>query len=166
MKIVCSYCKKDMGEREPRNDARYSHGICPDCFAYNMAQIDAIVLDEKTGNLDKPVVVLNEEMRLLACNRKAEQVLGKQRRHLVGLKGGEFLDCTRSWQIEGCGRSPECRDCMIRKTFTNTRDDGAKRERIPALLHTTENGAPVIRNLLISAEKLEDRVQLRIDKIS
>ncbi len=31
MKIVCAWCKKSMGEKEPLNDGRISHGICPEC---------------------------------------------------------------------------------------------------------------------------------------
>ena len=31
MKIVCSGCKIDLGEKEPKEDSRESHTICPKC---------------------------------------------------------------------------------------------------------------------------------------
>ena len=31
MKVICSWCGKDLGEKEPFVDNRVSHGICEDC---------------------------------------------------------------------------------------------------------------------------------------
>jgi len=31
MKIICAWCKKSLGEKEPIDDKRISHGICDDC---------------------------------------------------------------------------------------------------------------------------------------
>jgi len=31
MKIVCAWCKKELGEKEPLDDPRISHGICEEC---------------------------------------------------------------------------------------------------------------------------------------
>jgi len=31
MKVICSWCDKDLGEKEPLADTRVSHGICEDC---------------------------------------------------------------------------------------------------------------------------------------
>lgn len=31
MLIFCSWCKKFMGEKEPKWDKIISHGLCPDC---------------------------------------------------------------------------------------------------------------------------------------
>ena len=32
MKIVCAWCKKNMGEKEPLDDEGITHTICPDCL--------------------------------------------------------------------------------------------------------------------------------------
>lgn len=39
MKIQCSWCKKDMGEKAPLEDLRTSHGQCPECQAEMMEEI-------------------------------------------------------------------------------------------------------------------------------
>lgn len=31
MKIICAWCKKEMGEKEPLSDPRITHSICDDC---------------------------------------------------------------------------------------------------------------------------------------
>ena len=33
MKVVCAWCKKDLGEKEPLKDKSITHGICPECEA-------------------------------------------------------------------------------------------------------------------------------------
>lgn len=32
MKIICAWCKKDMGEKPPLDDERVTHTICPECI--------------------------------------------------------------------------------------------------------------------------------------
>ena len=31
MRIICAWCKKPMGEKEPINDNRITHAICEEC---------------------------------------------------------------------------------------------------------------------------------------
>jgi len=33
MRIVCAWCGKELGEKEPLEDKRITHGICPECLA-------------------------------------------------------------------------------------------------------------------------------------
>lgn len=42
MKIVCAWCQKDMGEREPFDDPITSHGICPACFEIEIKEIHSL----------------------------------------------------------------------------------------------------------------------------
>ena len=39
MTVICSWCKKDLGEKEPMDDRRISHGMCPDCFEKQKEEI-------------------------------------------------------------------------------------------------------------------------------
>lgn len=32
MKVVCAWCGKDMGEKEPFDDESTTHGMCPECY--------------------------------------------------------------------------------------------------------------------------------------
>ncbi len=31
MKVICAWCKKDMGEKEPLNDPKITHSVCDNC---------------------------------------------------------------------------------------------------------------------------------------
>ena len=31
MFVVCAWCGKNLGQKEPLSDKRTSHGMCPDC---------------------------------------------------------------------------------------------------------------------------------------
>lgn len=32
MTTVCAWCLRDMGEKEPLEDTRITHSICPSCY--------------------------------------------------------------------------------------------------------------------------------------
>ena len=32
MRIVCAWCGKEMGQKEPLEDTGVTHAICPECF--------------------------------------------------------------------------------------------------------------------------------------
>ncbi|MFH1931039.1 MAG: hypothetical protein ABIN18_05560 [Pseudomonadota bacterium] len=44
MKVICCYCKKDLGDKAPFEDNRVSHGACDECANQQMA----IIADLKT----------------------------------------------------------------------------------------------------------------------
>ena len=46
MKIRCSWCKKDLGEKAPYEDNRVSHGICAACRTNLMKGMRHEPLDE------------------------------------------------------------------------------------------------------------------------
>lgn len=33
MKVVCAWCKKDLGEKEPLEEKTVSHGMCEECYS-------------------------------------------------------------------------------------------------------------------------------------
>lgn len=41
MTIFCSWCKKFMGEKEPKEDKSITHGICPECMKWQNELLDA-----------------------------------------------------------------------------------------------------------------------------
>ena len=52
---VCAWCKKILGEKEPLDDPTVTHGICDECLAEKMTQLDAWckeIVEEKEGDDD------------------------------------------------------------------------------------------------------------------
>ena len=46
MKVLCAWCKKDLGEKSPLENKSISHAICSECEARMEAQTDAIEIEE------------------------------------------------------------------------------------------------------------------------
>jgi len=40
MRLVCYICKILYGIKEPLNDNRETHGLCPECFKLEMAKLE------------------------------------------------------------------------------------------------------------------------------
>lgn len=40
MKIVCAWCQKDLGEKEPTADPSVSHGICEECSKEMLEEVE------------------------------------------------------------------------------------------------------------------------------
>ncbi len=47
MKIFCSWCGKKIGEKEPLEDRRTSHGVCPVCAVGIRAEAFRLVEEAK-----------------------------------------------------------------------------------------------------------------------
>ncbi len=39
MQVICSYCNKDLGEKEPLGNKKISHGACKQCAQKELAEI-------------------------------------------------------------------------------------------------------------------------------
>ena len=39
MVVMCSWCKKVLGEKEPFENKNITHGLCDKCFAKQMSEI-------------------------------------------------------------------------------------------------------------------------------
>ena len=105
MKIICSYCRMEMGEKEPLNDPGPTHGICLKCHEYFSEQWKGIDLPEYLEHFDFPIVVVNQDVRIVAYNHPfAKKFLdGEERTN--GLLAGEFMECKYARLPEGCGKT-------------------------------------------------------------
>jgi PAS domain-containing protein len=64
-----------------------------------------------------PVFVVDEDVCILECNAAAVKLLGKSKQFLIGKRCGEALNCSHAREVpEGCGHSPDCSGCVVRKS--------------------------------------------------
>lgn len=83
-------------------------------------------------------------------NQATLDFLGKSKAELVGQLCGELFNCTNALEKEGCGRSPSCAHCPIRRSVKHTLKNGTDLKNVEGqfvLLHGTETK---ITHLLIS----------------
>ena len=85
---------------EPTADERYLRTV-----------LDAIPL---------PVLVVDDDVRILDANREALRLLGDEPEIILRRRGGEVLHCIYAQQaLDGCGTSDVCPDCTIRRAVNS-----------------------------------------------
>jgi PAS domain-containing protein len=167
MKIACSYCRKDMGEKEPLESSDTTHSICDACRAYYEQQWEGMTWRDYLEGIDRPAVILDRETRLRACNAAAEKMLGRKCEDIRGLLGGEFMECRWARLPEGCGETVHCAACAIRRTVTDTLATGQAHENVPAILSRLAPSGPTDVKLSVSTSLTADglvRIVVEHDK--
>jgi hypothetical protein len=142
MRVVCSYCRIFM-RNEPSAGYGVSHGMCPECDAYFERLWGGMALNEYLEELPHPVVLMNEQARVVAANSRAEGLVGCPARELRGLLGGEALACTYSRLPEGCGKTEHCRECTIRNSVEQVHRTGVAVHDVTAYLNTADGRMPL-----------------------
>ena len=134
MRVVCSYCRKDMGTKPPLADASLSHGMCQDCGEHFGALWGGMSWSRYLDRFDYPVILVEGEGRFVGVNEAAGAMLGRTPEEVIGLLGGEAMECVHSRLPEGCGRTEHCATCTIRNTVSRTHRTGQAVSRVPATL--------------------------------
>lgn len=138
MHILCSNCQKSIGIQSHHTDPDLGPILCPECGDLFIAEYGGVSLSEHLDQFDEPILVFNEDVRVVACNRKGRQAVEVPGFRPFGLLSGEFLDCRNASLGEGCGETPYCDQCPIRNTVKQTLETGKSMENVPA--HFTGSG--------------------------
>lgn len=154
MHVVCSYCRKDLGTKPPLSDGGVTHAMCRDCDAYFAEQWKGMSYAAYVARFPYPVVLVEGEGRVVAMNRTACDFLGREPSEVVGLLGGEAMECAYARLPGGCGKTAHCPACAIRNSVTATHQTGKPLTRVPATLRRRDQS---VHDLLISTTR-EDRV--------
>jgi PAS domain-containing protein len=153
MKVVCSYCRKDLGVKEPLDQDDVTHTICDDCRAYYEPQWQGMSWGDYLEGLDHPAVIVDREGRLQACNTAAERLLGRKAEETRGLLPGEFMECRWARLPEGCGLTVHCSACAIRRSVSETLETGRPQQKVPATLDRLDAREPAKIDLTISTSQ-------------
>lgn len=131
---ICSYCRQKIGEKEPFEDSRLSHGICSACYDYHIPRILERDFSKHLDQYAYPVIMVDENVRLIGINRNMTTFLGRPKDEILGLLGGELLGCRYARISEGCGKTAHCSICTIRRAVDKSRSQGKDLVDIPAQL--------------------------------
>ena len=159
MKMICSYCRKDIGDKEPLEDSQVSHGMCQECAEHFSRQWDGLSMAEYLDSFDFPVMVSDGDGRVVAANQPMASMLGKDKRDVAGLLGGEAFECAYARLEEGCGQAEHCQTCTVRNTITSTYETGEPVYKQRCYVQH-DSGR---RYYLVTSVKLERSVQVTIE---
>ena len=162
MKVICSYCRKEMGEKEPLDDHRISHGMCQECHDHYQKQISGLSLDKFLDRFEAPVLIVDENGRIVAANKMVGTMTGKSQREIFGLLGGEVMECAYARLPEGCGGTVHCVACTIRNTVMAAMERGEPQMHVPVKLRQED----IEIAMIISTEKIGSLVRIIIENVN
>ena len=166
MKRVCAWCLKEIDRIKDSDlpDTIISHGICPACID-NLVFQHEVSLQAFIDSIPVPVLVVDDDVKVMAANTRACEILGKDAAAMKGLPGGNVLECAYARLPEGCGKTIHCSGCAIRRSVTRTFDTGEPLSMVPATLHHTDADDASAVAIWITTVKVDGSVFLRVDRI-
>ncbi len=133
MVTVCAYCNTILRPAsEP--DEPVNHGICETCHTRFLSLL-GVNIARYLDLLDAPVVLVDEEARILSANHLARGLFeipaGTDSNPRLC---GNVFACENAGLPGGCGQTVQCSGCAIRNTVMETHRTGAPVDRRPAVL--------------------------------
>ena len=133
MKNICAWCERELSADSGPPDGLVSHGICTECRDYFFPRRGGppsfrAFLDR----LSVPVLVVDDDVKVVLANGKACALLGKEPEEVEGRYGGEAVECAYARLPGGCGKTLHCKSCTIRKTVLDTHATGEGHYDVPA----------------------------------
>lgn len=163
MKLVCAWCQKLLVD-DTSGDTRISHGICEDCLRKALGDT-AISLSDFLNGLEFPVLVTDQDMGVVEANHAAGKILGKPASRMKHTSAGVAIECYYAGLPEGCGKTPQCRGCALRKNISDTYADGQPRYGLYAQQQLMAGDAPRMAQFRFSTQKVGEMVMLAIEEI-
>ena len=164
MRRICAWCGIDLdsGERASYHGEPITHGICDACRPL-VLQRGGSTLRRFLERLREPVLLVTEDVVVEAANASACAAIGKRFVEMEGRLGGAVLECEYAQQPGGCGGTIHCAACQIRSSVRRTFDTGEALLRVEAYQDARTSDGVQRRRLLISTEKVDRKVLLRVD---
>jgi PAS domain-containing protein len=167
MKVVCAWCRQELAtDDQIAGDpgSEISHGICPSCKDYFLSG-KRPTMDQFLDRLTVPVLLVDPQGEILFANKHALELLGKDLGGVRGHRGGDAMECSHARLPGGCGRTEHCKACTIRNSVMETFNTERSLLRVPAYLNRLTDDGTVRIRFLISTQKVDDTVLLRIDQV-
>jgi PAS domain-containing protein len=90
-----------------------------------------------------PLLVVDEDVTVLAFNRAAAPLLGDKPDQMLRRRGGEVLSCLRHHHApKGCGTHGACKDCVVRASVGTAMRGNAIHRQLTQMDVLTKAGLP------------------------
>jgi hypothetical protein len=147
--------------KERDHDGLVTHSICDDCSDNLDFQL-GVTLARYLDSLKVPIIAVNESGNIIAANGKARNM-----RHDIVISADWYdriYECAHSRLPERCMKSVHCSGCTIRFITADVYRTGISQSDVPAHFNFCSADTVKDPDLLLSAEKVDGIVHLRIVK--
>jgi len=105
------------------------------------------------------VFVVDQDVRIQEYNMAASDLLMAARKTVLKQRAGEIMHCIHSSEVQdGCGRSPFCKDCIIRNSVTEAfQGNRVVRRRTRIELIRDTNKIEIYALITVSPFSFQDR---------
>lgn len=165
MRVICAWCKKRLGVTGDPDDHLTSHGMCDACASHLEASTYGIPLRQFLSSLDVPVVMVDDDARVVYANPSTPALLKKPQAAVEGQLGGNVFECENSYQPGGCGKTPGCASCTLRGAVTRCYETGRAEDNLIATLKQRTDRGVADFSMRLSTRRIDGHVLLRIDEI-
>ena len=162
IRVVCCYCKKQVKTKPSEIDA-VSHGICDQCLPLMVRELGQ-PMSEFLDELSPPVLVVQDNARVIAANAAARKMMTKEQLEICGEVAGEVIGCRHAKEPGGCGQTIHCKSCTIRQCVTHTLDTGEPCRKTAFADIGLVSGDRRVR-FLIDTEKVNSFVRMTIHDV-
>lgn len=141
-----------------------THSICCDC-ADNLEFQLGVSLDVYLESLHFPIVALDGNGTLIGINSAANEAYSGK----AIIESAEWKDkiyeCAHARLPERCNNRIHCSGCAIRIAATDSFNSGRENRDLPAHINHCSSEINEIPDLLISADKIDNIVFVRIARV-
>lgn len=111
---------------------------------------------------ENPVLVINEQRRIIAANLAAIQALDQDMDLIVGSLAGDSISCENARLPGGCGHTVNCRACVINNSVTTTLSGPVEVTGAPAHQTILREGKHKQQTFAISTQQIGERVLVQV----
>ncbi|GAB4272613.1 MAG: hypothetical protein Kow0029_11400 [Candidatus Rifleibacteriota bacterium] len=166
MKTKCAWCQEEIKSTQnisTEEQFPISHGICKKCAAQLVNEI-ATPLRDFLDTFTAPVMLVDNSNSVFMLNKSAQTISNFNFSSTDCLKCGIVIGCPHSDKPEGCGSTIHCKSCVIRRSILHTDSTGEPCREIACEDKEFFLGERKA-NLIISTEKIGNRILLKIDPV-
>jgi len=167
MKRVCAWCNKAMSPVKTGGKAStnmLTHSICSDC-ADNLDFQLGVSLTTYLDSFKMPVVALDSNGDLIGINRAASAIYTGKALVESATWQEKVFECAHARLPQGCNKAVHCSGCAIRIVTNASFASGKSSLNVPAHVNHCSSDRTEKAELLISAEKTDAIVFLKIIRL-
>jgi hypothetical protein len=157
----CAWCKKEL-KYHTGCDHRISHGLCCDCVSGNDFSMGSSLIGY-TDSLIKPVLIIDEELRILYANTATLTYFNKKTVEDNDYIVGDFFECIYTRLPYSCGHTYHCTVCTLRNAVEQTFYQQKMRVNTPVAITKHLDDNFIDFNMMVSTENAGDVVLLQVD---
>lgn len=162
MTAICAWCKKELTSEEGKAGMLPFFGMCGHCRELFFPRTGAPKFRRALDRLDVPVLVVDDDARIVIANETACRLFGKEREEIERKLSGDIFTCTNTWLQGGCGKTPGCSNCEFREVVRDTYATGKGHESVPVTVTIGSPGRSRKLELVLSTMKAGELVVVKI----